>query len=83
MKQWLVYLLICKGNKFYIGITNDLDARLMKHKNGKGSKFVKANLPYELYGTIPCGSKSEALKLEYKLKQEKKENKLRFFNGKA
>jgi len=40
MNNWYVYLLLCDGKTFYIGITNDLLARITEHKR-KESFFTK------------------------------------------
>ena len=36
--KWTVYLLRCKDNTLYCGITNDLENRLDMHRSGKGAK---------------------------------------------
>ena len=37
-KQWYVYILECQDGSFYTGVTNDVDARMKAHTEGKGSK---------------------------------------------
>lgn len=68
-RNWCVYLLVCKGNRLYIGVTNNLHKRLEAHEIGKGSKFVRAFNPCSLIGTIKDLDKVEAMKMEYKLKK--------------
>jgi len=77
MKQYLVYLLICSDNSIYCGITNDLDKRLKAHQAGTASKYTRARLPVAVYKTFPVASKSEALKLEYKIKSLSRAEKLK------
>lgn len=36
-----LYVLKLVGNKYYVGVTNDLDRRLNEHKTGKGSEWTK------------------------------------------
>ena len=72
---WHVYLLECSDQTYYCGITNDISARIAKHNAGKGSKYCKARLPVKLLISKECSSKSEALKLEYKIKQLPKQEK--------
>ena len=40
MKKWYVYILECQDGSFYTGVTNDVDARMKAHAEGKGSKYV-------------------------------------------
>jgi len=73
---WCVYVLKCRKNYLYIGITNDLDARMMAHANGTGSKFVRAFRPFELVKVLSCKDDKEARSLEYRLKKLKRDKKL-------
>lgn len=76
--NWLVYLLLCADQTLYCGITNDLDKRLVKHNNGKGSKYTRARLPVMVVKTWDVAGKSAALKLEAKIKKLPKAQKLSF-----
>ena len=67
--EWVVYLLRCMDGSLYCGITNDLEKRLSKHNSGKGAKYTKSRLPLKLVGVSFGMTKSEALKLEYRLKR--------------
>lgn len=77
-KGWCLYALKCRGSYIYTGVTNDLEKRMETHAKGRGSKYVRSHLPFELMKTIPCKNKTEALKLEYKLKRMKRDQKLAF-----
>jgi putative endonuclease len=79
MKNWCVYILECLDNSYYTGITNDLDKRMLIHKSGKGSKYVKIRGFKQLISYKECKNKSEALKVEYKIKQLPRKEKLEFF----
>ena len=68
-KPWVVYLLRCSDNSLYCGITNDLENRLSKHNSGKGSKYTRSRMPVELVGVSAELNRSEALKLEYRVKK--------------
>ena len=74
---WYVYLLKCSDETLYCGITNDLEKRIQKHNDGKGAKYTKGRTPVVLFKSFECASKSEALKLEYKIKQLSREEKLK------
>jgi len=75
-RPWCVYVLRCCNNSFYIGITNDLEKRIEKHKLGIGSKFVRSWRPFELVRTIPRGNEGEARRLEYDLKRLTRKKKI-------
>ncbi len=68
-KKWVVYLLQCSDDSLYCGISNDLKSRLIEHNSGKGAKYTRSRRPVELVGISPEMTKSEALKLEYRIKQ--------------
>ena len=68
-KKWVVYLVRCYDNSLYCGISNDLKNRLIEHNSGIGAKYTRSRRPIELVGAGPEMTKSEALKLEYRIKQ--------------
>lgn len=74
--NWCVYVLKCRNNYLYIGITNNLKRRLKEHEQGTGSKFVRAWRPFELAKVILCKDGTEARKLEYKMKRLKRDKKV-------
>jgi len=75
---WFVYLLECADKTIYCGITNNLEKRISTHNSGKGAKYTRGRLPVKLIKSFTVDSKSEALKLEYKIKQLSREEKLKF-----
>jgi putative endonuclease len=80
MKRWYVYILECKDDSLYTGITNDLAARMKKHASGCGSKYVRAKGFRQILHAIKVdGGKSEALKVEYQIKQLQRDDKITFF----
>ena len=74
--NWLVYLVRCADNSLYCGITNDLKSRLRDHNSGKGAKYTRSRRPVELVGAGPKMTKSEALKLEYRIKRLPRDQKI-------
>lgn len=80
-KKWRLYLLFCRGNRLYTGITNDLAARLKAHRSGRGSRFVRAFSPFTLAGSIVCPDATAARTLEARIKKMKRADKLRFLEG--
>jgi putative endonuclease len=68
-RQWVVYLIRCSDGSLYCGITNDLKNRLVAHNSGRGAKYTRSRTPVELVGASSEMTKSDALKLEYRVKQ--------------
>ncbi|MDF1592088.1 MAG: GIY-YIG nuclease family protein [Desulfobacterales bacterium] len=66
--HWVVYLLRCSDNSLYCGVTNNLETRLAAHNSGKAAKYTRFRLPVELVAAIPNMTKSDAFKLEYRIK---------------
>ena len=70
MRRGYVYILASKRNgTLYIGVTNDLSARVFAHKEGRASRFtkrynVKLLVWFEEYPTVP-----EAIQRETGLKR--------------
>ena len=79
-KTWKVYLLRCSDNSLYCGISNNLESRLIEHNSGKGAKYTRSRRPVDLVGASPVMTKSEALKLEYRIKQLPADGKVAQFN---
>jgi len=78
-KDWRVYILECQDGSYYTGVTNDVKKRMEKHKEGKGSKYVKTKGFKELLESKKCKDKSEACKFEWEIKQLPKYDKLDWF----
>ena len=68
-RTWFVYLLLCRNGRLYTGITVDLAARFEQHRSGKGAMFTRINPPERLLAATPCDGRSEALRLEARIKR--------------
>ena len=79
-KQWFVYILECQDGSFYTGVTNDIDARMKAHAEGKGSKYVCNKGFKKLLQAKQCKDKSGACKCEYAIKQLPRGKKLGWFD---
>lgn len=78
--MWYVYLLSCKDNTFYCGITNNMEKRLKMH-NGilkGGAKYTRGRRPVTLEAFALCETMSEALYLEIAVKKKPKPQKKDF-----
>lgn len=78
-KQWFVYILECQDSSLYIGITNDVVNRMKVHAAKKGSKYVAKKGFKRLLHTIKAVDKVDATKLEYRIKQLPRNEKITFF----
>ena len=77
---WVLYVLRCKDDSLYCGITNHLTRRLDMHNRGKGARYTKGRGPLVLLKSWPAVSMSAALKAERafkKLTREAKGKKLK------
>lgn len=76
---WYLYLIRCSDNSLYTGITTDVSRRLAQHQNidgkAKGAKFLRGKQPLTLVFSATVGDRSEALKIEYRVKQLGKSDK--------
>ena len=75
--MWYLYILRCKDNSLYTGITTDVEKRLEAHRTGKGAKYTRGRGPLELVYREECGDHSEALKREAEIKALPREEKLK------
>ncbi|WP_297573047.1 GIY-YIG nuclease family protein [uncultured Deefgea sp.] len=66
---WFVYILVCRGNKLYTGITTDVERRYAQHLNGRGARYTRAFPPERILISWPCRHQSIALRVEYRIKQ--------------
>ena len=57
--------------KSYVGYTNNLKSRLIKHNNNKGAKATKG-YKWEIIFKKKFSTKSEAMAYEYLLKNDRK-----------
>jgi putative endonuclease len=81
-KKWFVYMLECSDSTIYTGITNNLERRIKVHNSGKGAKYVKNRLPVRLLWSIESENRSEASKLEIKIKKLTRTQKLNIIENK-
>ena len=75
--NWYLYILRCKDDTLYTGITTDVEKRLEAHRAGKGAKYTRGRTPLELVYWETCGSHSQALKRELEVKSMSREEKIR------
>jgi putative endonuclease len=70
--MFYVYILYSKKlDRFYTGFTSDIDTRLDFHKISPSNKFTGKANDWELFITIDCISKAQALAIEKHIKAMK------------
>jgi len=80
-RNWHVYIVECSDGTLYTGISNDVDKRIRDHNSGIGSKYTKGRRPVKLLARWDCADKSDASKMEYRIKRLTREDKLRAIRG--
>ena len=69
------YIVECKDGSLYTGWTNHLEKRIQAHNEGNGAKYTKSRRPVKLVYFEEYGTKEEAMKREYAIKQLTKKRK--------
>ena len=71
--KWSLYLVRTAKGSLYTGVSTDVKRRLSEHENkdkkNKGAKALRGKGPLKIVFKIVVGNKSDALMLEYKIKQ--------------
>ncbi len=76
-KTWYVYIIKTIDEKLYTGITTDVERRYKEHfTKGKQAKFFRSSPPEMLVFVCSQGSRSQASKLEAKIKKLKRQDKM-------
>ena len=81
--MYFVYMIRCEDGSLYTGSTDDPKRRYAAHAAGKGAKYTRSHKPAELAACWAVGSKSEALKLENRIKKLRKQDKEKILSKEA
>jgi putative endonuclease len=76
---YYVYLLECSDKTLYCGITNDLQRRVRQHNDGTGAKYTRGRGPVKVLAVSSRLAKTDALRVERKVKASKRDDKIRCF----
>lgn len=81
--QWFVYMVSCQGGVLYTGIAKDVKRRFLEHeKQGpKCAKYLRGKTQLQLVFSQLIGNRSQALKIEHKIKQLPKQKKLQLLKA--
>ncbi len=76
---WSLYIVRSADNTLYTGVSTDVRRRFTEHENkdkkNRGAKALRGKAPLSLVYSLVVGNRSDALKLEYKVKQLSKAQK--------
>ncbi|WP_462325926.1 GIY-YIG nuclease family protein [Desulfoplanes sp.] len=70
--SWYVYMIRCRDNSLYTGVTLDVPKRYKEHLENKGARYTRAKGTAELVFSTPLASKSIAYGVEYRVKRLRK-----------
>lgn len=79
--MWFVYIVKCKDDSFYTGITTDVKRRLKEHNNKIGAKSLRSKIPVLLVYLEKYLSQKEAAKREKEIKGWNRNKKIRLITG--
>ena len=80
MMPFWVYILKCSDDSYYTGHTDNLEARVGQHNEGRIDGYTKTRLPVTLVYSEHFVSRAEALEMEMRIKgwsRKKKEAMMR------
>ncbi|MGG7033592.1 MAG: GIY-YIG nuclease family protein [Flavobacterium sp.] len=70
MKFYYVYILKCSDESLYVGVTSDIDRRLMEHNAGKyADAYTYSRRPVELVFYQDFMEPNQAIEFEKKIKK--------------
>lgn len=73
--QWHLYLIRCANGDLYTGISTDVQRRLLEHANNRGARRLRGKGPLQLVFSCEAGDRSQALRLEHRVKKLSKSEK--------
>ena len=81
--NWLIYILVCRDDSLYCGITNNLEKRLKQHKGEiiGGAKYTRSHWPCKLVYKEKSANRSKALQREAIIKKMSKVEKQTLINS--
>ncbi len=82
MEKYTVYILECSDQSFYVGVTNDIESRLVQHQEGINRKaYTHSRRPVKLVFTEHFHHINDAIAFEKQLKGWRREKKIAIING--
>ena len=79
--NWQVYIILCKDNSLYTGITTDVQRRFAQHLAGTGAKYFRGHSPLRLVYLEDGHDRSSASRREAEIKKLRPEDKRRLIES--
>ena len=67
--MFYVYILQLRDSSLYTGYTNNLERRMKEHSTGRGSKYVRSRLPFEITYFETYENQRDAMRRELRIKK--------------
>jgi len=82
---WYLYMIRCRDDSLYTGITTDISRRLAEHveQGPKCAKYLRGKGPLELVYSQKVGDRGAALRLETSIKNLTKADKEKMSKSKS
>ncbi len=82
MKQYYVYILLCSDNSYYVGITNNVERRLVEHETGESrTSYTFKRRPLKLVFCENFPDVNQAIAFEKQIKGWRRAKKQALING--
>ena len=82
MKFYYVYILCCSDNSLYVGVTSDVERRLMEHNGGKyKNAYTHSRRPVTLAFYQNFTDPNQAIEFEKKIKKWSRAKKQALIDG--
>ncbi len=79
--MWYLYLVRCNDGSLYTGISTDVARRIEAHRSNRGARRLRGRGPLELVYAHPLGDRSQAQRVEYRVKRLSRHDKERLVRG--
>lgn len=80
--NYQLYILRCADGSLYTGIALDVEARLRDHESDRvGAKYLRGRKPFKKVFECEAGDRSQAQRLEYRVKRLSRARKLGLIRG--
>lgn len=82
-QSWYVYLIQCADQSLYTGIATDVQRRFSEHESQGRlcARYLRGRAPLQLVYSCQVADRTTALKVEYRIKQLSKAEKLQLIRG--
>jgi predicted GIY-YIG superfamily endonuclease len=79
--EWYVYILRCSDDSFYVGHTDSVERRFVRHTSATGAKHTATHKPERIEYEEALPSKLDAIRRERQIKRWSREKKQALIDG--